>query len=149
VSAETERLSEDVVEFHVLGQPVPQGSKRAFGKNIVEVADARLRSWRHDIAAIASKEMNGAPFTGPVAVQLHFFFARPKGHYGTGRNTGRLRPTAPVAPGVKPDLDKLVRAVLDALTGVAFRDDSLVVSLVAGKQYGDTPGLDCRVVEFN
>lgn len=147
------QVSEDAVKFSVFGQPVPQGSKRAFGKNVVEVADARLRSWRHDVASVAHTEMNGTqPFTGPVTVQLYFHFARPKGHYGTGRNAERLRPTAPVSPQVKPDLDKLVRAVLDALTGVVFRDDSLVVNLIAGKgyvEYGHRPGLDCTVVQYS
>jgi Holliday junction resolvase RusA-like endonuclease len=139
-------------EFSVLGQPVPQGSKRAFGRNVVEIADARLRSWRQDIAVVANEAMAGTPpTTRPVLIQLDFHFDRPKGHYGTGRNAGNVRPTAPVAPGVKPDLDKLVRAALDALTGVVFKDDALVVSLVAAKIYvtSDTrPGLYCRVFGF-
>jgi crossover junction endodeoxyribonuclease RusA len=140
------------VEFTVYGVPVPQGSKRVFRGNVVEMADARLRSWRQDVAAAANAQMDGLmPFTRPVAVQLHFHLDRPKGHYGTGRNEDRLKPSAPVAPGVKPDLDKLIRSVLDAITGVVIKDDSQVVSLVAGKFYSDggtRPGLSCQVLGF-
>jgi Holliday junction resolvase RusA-like endonuclease len=41
-----------------------------------------------------------------------------------------------------PDLDKLIRAILDALTGVVWRDDGQVVDIVASKVYADTPGVD-------
>ncbi|MGH7347333.1 MAG: RusA family crossover junction endodeoxyribonuclease [Candidatus Rokuibacteriota bacterium] len=43
---------------------------------------------------------------------------------------------------MKPDLDKLVRAVLDACTALAFVDDGQVVALNAGKEYGNAAGLD-------
>jgi len=131
-----------MIEFAVWGTPVPQGSKRVFGGNVVEVADARLRSWRQDVAAQASAAMHGhSPFSEPVEIRLTFHFSRPKGHFGTGRNQDRLKPSAPIAPGVKPDLDKLVRSVLDALTGVVFRDDAQVVWLTARKCYALMPGL--------
>jgi Holliday junction resolvase RusA-like endonuclease len=45
---------------------------------------------------------------------------------------------------VAPDLDKLVRAVLDALTAVAYRDDGQVTRITATKEYG-TPGLSVSV----
>jgi Holliday junction resolvase RusA-like endonuclease len=89
----------------------------------------------------------GTPFTEPVEVRLMFFLARPKGHFGTGRNADKIRNSAPAVPGVKPDLDKLVRSVLDALTGTVIRDDSQVVGLIASKLYDDQghPGLMAQV----
>jgi len=59
-----------------------------------------------------------------VAVEVWFEFARPQ---SAGK---RLHPT------VKPDIDKTLRAVLDALTGIAYDDDSQVVSVAASKMYG-------------
>ena len=54
-----------------------------------------------------------------------------------------------IMPG-KPDLDNVVKAVLDALNGTVFTDDSQVVSLVAGKHWqnaeeGYGPGVDVAV----
>ena len=43
------------------------------------------------------------------------------------------------SPCVRPDLDKLARALLDALIGVAFVDDQQVVSLTVRKVYGAAP----------
>jgi Holliday junction resolvase RusA-like endonuclease len=126
------------VSFTVYGTPVPQGSKRAFGRNVVEIADARLRSWRQDVTLTARQAMGALPILpGPVEIRLLFFFPRPKGHYGTGRNKDRLKRSSPAYPAVKPDLDKLARAVLDALTNVCFRDDSQVVTLSCQKLYDD------------
>jgi crossover junction endodeoxyribonuclease RusA len=126
------------VQFTVWGQPVPQGSKVAIGKKVVDINDARLRSWRHDVASVAKEAMEGAsPYTEPVDVRLMFWFSRPKGHYGSGRNAGVLKRSAPIAPAVRPDLDKLTRAVLDALTGICFRDDSQVVGMTVSKLYSN------------
>lgn len=41
----------------------------------------------------------------------------------------------------KPDADNVAKAILDALNGVAYRDDSAVSSLLVYKSYGD----DARV----
>lgn len=37
----------------------------------------------------------------------------------------------------KPDADNVAKAILDALNGVAYRDDSAVSSLLVDKSYGD------------
>ncbi len=48
-------------------------------------------------------------------------------------------------PSVAPDLDKLVRAVLDGLTAIAYRDDGQVTNLWATKEYGPEPGVWVQV----
>ena len=50
-------------------------------------------------------------------------------------------------PYVRPDLDKLIRAVLDGLTDVAYEDDQQVVRLTAQKSYGETEGVHIRISE--
>ena len=114
--------------FQVFGDPIPQGSKRAFVvKNRAVVVDdnkATLRSWRTAVVDAARAELNGeAPDLGPVRVTMMFFLRQPK------------RPKAPV-PITKPDVDKLARACLDGMTDAGvFRDDSQVTTLTARKRY--------------
>jgi Holliday junction resolvase RusA-like endonuclease len=43
-----------------------------------------------------------------------------------------------VRPAHAPDIDKLLRAVMDALTGIAYADDSQVIEVMVSKVYGDT-----------
>lgn len=73
--------------------------------------------------------------TAAIDVEIDFFFLRPKSHYGTGKNRLKLKDRSPGHNIQKPDVDKLVRAVLDAMTSVAYKDDSQVVSVSTTKQY--------------
>ena len=70
---------------------------------------------------------------GIVSLHQH----RPAGHYGSGKYSQRVKPSAPRHPGRKPDLDKLVRAVFDSLTSIVWIDDAQVVRLTAMKRYID------------
>jgi crossover junction endodeoxyribonuclease RusA len=134
------------VRFEVDGLPIAQGSLRAFvvkGRAVVTQGGdaarrASLGAWRQSVAARA-KQAGATPVSGPVALTLTFRLPRPAS-----------RPKRERAPDRKPDLDRLVRSVLDALTGLAFRDDAQVVRLDAEKCYadptrGETPGLTASV----
>ena len=82
------------------------------------------------------------PINGPVSVMLWFFMPRPKGHYGSGKNAGKLKETAPKYPTTKPDVDNLNKFAFDCLNGVAWVDDAQVVvsksmKAYAGEQIGE------------
>lgn len=128
-------------ELTVLGRPQPAGSKRAFprrdGGVIVTDDNPRAKSWQQEIMSVAVEVMDDAEMiVGPVELFCRFVLARPAGHFGTGRNAGSVRASAPRYPIVKPDTTKLIRAVEDALTGIVWRDDSQVVNQRAYKTYG-------------
>ena len=103
--------------------PVPQGSMSVFNGRIVHKKSKRLMDYRNLIANVASQHYS-EPIEGAVRVDLRFIIPRPK-------TVMRSRPSVP------PDLDKLIRAVLDALTGVAYKDDAQVTAVSAFKRYGD------------
>jgi Holliday junction resolvase RusA-like endonuclease len=142
-------VSEPRLVIDVYGQPAPQGSKRAFavrGKGgvptgraaVIESSHDRVKSWRQAVLDEARAHAGRGPLDLALAVNMVFFVARPKGHYGSGRNAGRLRPSAPLWPAGVPDLSKLVRSTEDALTSAGiWRDDSLVVQCYAAKCYAD------------
>lgn len=129
-------------------EPAPQGSKNPWGGE----ANPRTKPWRAAVASEAAAVMQRLdlePLDAPVHMNVVFVFARPKGHFGTGRNAGSLKANAPTHKTGKPDLDKLVRAIGDALTGVVVRDDSRFVSLRVSKVYTDEhhrfPGVTIHV----
>lgn len=139
--------------FWVPGVPVPQGSHVGNGRGGVRAVNAAaLDAWRKAVAVVAVREMPGAVAPADTAVDLTCVFRlpRPKSHYGTGRNAGVLRASAPAFPtrqGTK-DADKLARAVGDALTmaGV-WADDAQVCDLRAAKRWEADrgPGVDVLV----
>jgi crossover junction endodeoxyribonuclease RusA len=123
------------IGFVVFGTPQPQGSARAFlskdGRRPIITSDnARLKPWRQELAWVAVDAMQKgqqqkAPRGVPISVRLAFYFEKPK----SARKSAHWKIT-------KPDLDKLLRAVLDALTGIAYEDDSQVCECQLGKAFG-------------
>lgn len=129
------------IAFRVVGVPQPKGSMKAFQARgmkfpIVTESNRNVRSWSQLVAQAASHRLSVAPeaalLEGPVHVELHFVLPRPK---------SLARKVA--AHCKKPDLDKLTRAVLDALTGVVYHDDAQVVDLVTSKHYADAHQPPC------
>lgn len=117
--------------FFVTGTPVPQGSMRAFGSRIIQSPE--VKAWRAEVTAevLTAAEAAGweEPWDGPCALDLVFYLPRPK----------RPRWTWPA---VRPDLDKLARAVMDALCPRdpdlrVLAEDSRVIELHAIKHYAD------------
>lgn len=140
----------EVLEFEVLGHPEPAGSKAGFrhphtGRVIIVDASKKARPWKQEVARTAGDVIGEGVRPvwgdGPLEVVLTFTLARPRGHYGTGRNALVLKPSAPLFPAVKPDIDKLSRGVLDALTSVVYRDDAQIVRKAAAKVYGEPEGV--------
>ena len=109
-----------------------QGSKRHVGNGIMRETNLRLPAWRSFVTdtALATKH---PLIPHPVSISITFRFLRPKGHY----NKSGLSPKAPphLTSKQKGDIDKLSRAILDALTGSLLKDDSQVVQLSAHKRY--------------
>jgi len=126
-----------VIRFQVHGLPIAQGSQRSWmvnGKPVITTTAKGLPSWRRLVADVAQRFAPAEPWEGPVGIVLDFGIPKPKSAPKTRR----------VWPDKRPDLDKLSRAVLDALTYVIFADDSQVVHLQATKEYG-TPGVAVEI----
>lgn len=127
------------IRFKVFGAPVPQGSLRAFnvaGRARVSQGGSaegrrKLADWRQAIGEEARRALpEDAPLLeGPVYVTASFLMPKPKSAPKYLRHCTK-----------KPDLDRLVRALLDALTGTVFGDDAQVVSISAAKSYA----IECR-----
>lgn len=153
---------EQAIEIRVWGIPAPQGSKavRGYikGRAILGEASKAVAPWRVDVRAACQNQYQGPIIDAPVSICATFLFARPKGHYGTGRNADRLKPSAPkhLTSVRHGDLDKLLRSTLDGLSqsagGSLITDDSLVVQAMADKRYceeGELPGAYLTVIKLS
>ena len=124
-------MSRQELYFTAYGRPVPQGSKNVYRGRLVE-ASKDLKPWRAAIAAAVFKTWiltgDERPFTDPVVIKATFILPKPK-------TVKRLLPTVP------PDLDKLQRALGDALSidSQALVDDSFIVGWRSNKIYASDP----------
>ncbi len=136
----------DKVTFFVAGRPRAQGSMKTFtnpktGKPVFVPMSKYLKPWRRDVAWAANEALEGRMIYGGTSLTLIFTFERPKSHYRTGKYSHLLRDDAPERHLQDPDNDKLERAILDALTGIAYKDDNEVDSGGKLKRWGPRGGI--------
>lgn len=136
-----------VVSGTVEGVPAPMGSHRHIGRGRIINDNPRTAEWQNAVRWSFRQAYKGDAVRTPVSVKLEFCMPRPKSHYGTGKNATRVKNSAPSEYSClgKPDLDKLVRAVLDCGTGILWVDDAQVVSISCSKRYSENSGLDYEI----
>lgn len=138
-------------EVYVEGTPVPQGSLNGYlraGRVILTHSNAAdLKRWRKHVGNAIKARWDytgqGAQPYRAAHLALVFYMPRPKSH------TKRQR--ADTDHMVKPDLDKLVRAILDAIPETVLVDDSRVSWIRAHKVYedaGSEPGVHILMKEI-
>lgn len=130
--------TELVVLVH--GIPAPQGSKTRLAHGGLVESSAKVAPWRALVTAAAVDAAQVATWVvepgAPMALVATFTMGRPRSHYRTGKNAHLLSGSAPSTPATRPDLDKLIRSTLDALTDAGvLADDSRVVHLELDKVY--------------
>jgi Holliday junction resolvase RusA-like endonuclease len=135
----------EIVAFTVCDLPRPQGSKRHVGHGVmVESGGQPLRNWREAVkqAALDNLPKGHTAYDGAVALTVTFYLPRPRSHYRTGANAHLLREAAPTFPARKPDIDKLLRSLLDSLTAAGvWTDDARVICVGAYKAFSDDAGV--------
>jgi crossover junction endodeoxyribonuclease RusA len=127
---DTAKQHDRLIQFFVPGKPATKGSTKSFASKrtgkIVTVSDCkRLKGWEKRVAGHALTAKRPGPLScGSIGMGIEFFLARPQIDHND-------------LPTSKPDLDKLTRAILDALTGVLYEDDAQVVTLNVAKRFAD------------
>jgi crossover junction endodeoxyribonuclease RusA len=123
--------------FTVYGVPMTKGNHRALllkGMQfpIITESNRNVASWQQLVRAGASQAINARPegdralLAAGVRLTIAFYLPRPKKFSKRGAFAHHL---------TKPDVDRLCRAILDALTAVAYSDDKQVTEIIAGKYY--------------
>jgi crossover junction endodeoxyribonuclease RusA len=138
-----------MITFTAYGTPAPKGSTKAFFRPgmrfpVVTEDNTHTRPWAAIVKDAAMQILyQHSQFDrvfypdGPLSLKIVFYMPRPKS-----------LPKRVLFHTKKPDLDKLVRAIKDALTGVVWTDDAQVMSMSAAKLYaseGDMPRAEIQV----
>jgi Holliday junction resolvase RusA-like endonuclease len=158
-------VTDTLLEITVFGHAEPAGSKTSYvlkrkdgshvtrpdGSIIVNTADANKKSkgWKQNVAQVVGAQWLAAgnqPLDGALALSITVFRPRPKGHFGSGKNEGKLKDWAvDEFPTTKPDVLKLSRGIEDALTGIVWRDDSQITDEILFKRFGEPERVVIRV----
>lgn len=141
------------ISFFVPGFPKPQprqkqriifpkGGGRPFAANY-DPGDAEV--WKREVRLAAADHVQNPVWTCPIDLELTFFFPRPAGHYGTGKNAGVLKETAPLRCQLY-DSDNLAKAVMDALQTVGmYRNDKQCDLSGVHRVYAEPGHTGCQI----
>jgi len=149
------------LSFYVPGEAIGLGrqkTKALFGKDgkynrILNYKPGGSATYENKVATCASEAMEKAGHSGvtrgPVKVSVTIEVVRPKNHFRSGKNSHLLKDDAPAIPTGKPDIDNVLKGVMDAMTGIVYADDKQVFSAYPEKFYESSAGLRIRVTEVS
>lgn len=128
-------------EFNI--EPVEQARPRAvrFGTGVRMYDPKKVAVFKRQLGMLAKQQMLDRglePYDGPLEVRMEFY--RPV-QASISRKERSRRLSGVHRPTVKPDLDNYIKSTSDALNGILWVDDNLIISLEAKKYYAERPHL--------
>lgn len=84
---------------------------------------ARTKEFERQVQLHARRMFTDLMLEVPLRVDIEFHLPKPK------------RTKFGYWPAVRPDLDNFIKAILDALNGIVWKDDALICSLFCTKVY--------------
>ena len=132
--------------IEIPGEPVAKGRPR-FGRLAngapTTYTPAKTEKYENLIKIAAQNAMKGAiPLDQPLRVVVTAYMAMPQGFSRKKRYQGEygdLKPTK------RPDADNFLKAALDGMNGIIYRDDALVTDATIGKRYSEHPRMVIEV----
>jgi len=122
-------------EFTVPGRPVGKGRPRVTRRGIT-YTPKKTRDYEALVKGYA-RAASVEPLEGPVSITVHFTLLMAKSWPKVKR-----RAFAGKYVSQHPDLDNMLKAIMDALDGIAYNKDSQVASIHASKMWTDNPKLE-------
>ncbi len=133
------------IEFAVYGKVIGKGRPHFVRKTGVAITPQATRSYESVLRDAARHELGDhEPWTGMIAAVICAEYKIPKSWTKTKRELAQRQLTAPA----KPDVDNIVKIVLDALNRVVYEDDTQVVLCVATKEWGERDCLRVLIGEM-
>ena len=118
----------------------PRASRR--GRAIVVYDPPKVKAFKQQLHAMAKEKFKGAPLDGPL--EVNWWFYRPvQSSLSKAAKSRRLSGVEP--PVVKPDLSNYLKSAEDALNGVLWLDDRLIVIERCFKRYSEEPRIEVEV----
>lgn len=135
------------IRFTVPGEPVGKGRPRVVrsGGAVRTYTPGKTASYENLVKLEYERQAGRTMKDGPVVMDIVAWYGIPKSVSKRKREAmigGAIRPTR------KPDCDNVAKVIADALNGMAYRDDSQVVSLSVEKRFGDEPRVDVEIREW-
>ena len=131
------------INISILGQPIAKARPRfrRAGKFVQTYSPQESEEGMWVLKAQQQIKDAGIFFDGLITIRLRYYTRRPKGHFGTGRNSHILKPSAPKYPDTSNDLDNYIKFTIDCLNHCGiWVDDAKVIGIHAWHRFADIYG---------
>jgi len=134
----------DVKTLVVHEIPVPKARPRAtMARGHAQMYTPKTTAdYEKKIAAAWKRQFGDTPMEGPLCVRIHFGLPIPR---SAPKKDKEAMLNQEQKPTKKPDLDNLAKAAMDALNGIAYKDDDQIVTLLLKKYYAEIPFIKIRI----
>lgn len=123
------------MKFEVLGAPCGKGRPR-FTRNSHRPYTPETTANYETLVKLAYMQAGGAMFGGPVSLSITAYYPIPK---SLAKKKSSLMANGFEIPIIKPDVDNIAKAIMDALNHIAYNDDRQVTELQVRKLYSHEP----------
>ena len=139
-----------LLTFEVPGEPRGKGRPRfhRIGNHVQTYTDGKTKTYEETIVAYYKKNSGGYKWPDAAVLEIDIVAYYPIPKSATKAAKAAMQ-AMQVKPTKKPDIDNVIKAVLDALNGVAYKDDNRVVRVEARKEYSDFPRLEIRIKDVS
>lgn len=137
------------IKFTVLGDPQGKDRPRAArrGSAVLLYTPRKTEEYERQIAQEYRAAVKNFKFpdNAKLGMKLEIYQFIPK---HTSQIRRRLMLRGDIRPTKKPDVDNVIKIVMDALNGLAYVDDRFIVSCSAEKFFSDEPRIEVRIFEI-
>lgn len=132
--------SDMAIVFEVPGEPRGKGRPRFNRHTGITYTDDETRSYEKKIMAYYRQQLKDFRWTDETFVSVYVTAVYPIPKSATKSSIAAIK-EGKILPKKKPDIDNVLKVVLDSLNGIAYKDDSQVVTVTGQKVYGEDPKL--------
>ena len=132
------------IDIKIDGKPKPQQRHRHTKKGFTYDPSSKDKK---DRLTLIHSQAPKKPFEGGITLYVRFCMPYVKKHYRTGKFSNELKPNPPLSYRIKPDIDNLLKFVMDAGNGVLWKDDSQIYKVDMEKIYSVKGYTNITVVE--
>lgn len=129
-----------MIRFEVPGEPVAKARPRItrYGAYTPE----KTKNYETLVKELFAIKHGQTLLEGELGIKLKLFFKIPK---STSKKRKKLMEDKELRPIKRPDLDNCLKSITDALNGLAYKDDSQIVSATIEKYYSEKPRAEVNI----
>lgn len=141
-----EENSKITLYLEPMAQSRPRFARR--GRGVVAYEKKEIKSWRAECSRLIEEAFGAEELAeGPLKIDATFYVQPPK-YISSKKKLKEKLEAEEIFCSKKPDIDNYLKALLDSMTGVVFKDDGQVVECRARKLYSMKPRIEFEIKEI-